>query len=353
MSGDVEARKLGEKLLLDVQVEGLGEVLSALRTLGSNPENGGATPDTTPFSIPELDSLVSKSSPTILELVSPAPTHHPSGAGKTSLLYLIIAHAILPATYPSLPSLNGQESTVILFDPLRHFSVPRLAIVILHILTSALGVPLSTLSASVKTSLLTLTSLSLDHVHVFHPSSWASTIATLRSLPTYLFDSTRHKSAHRRVHSLILEDVHAFTWSLRSSSSASAPSPAPHGRGTNPLSAPSKELTTELVRLRSLLQCHIVLTSPSILPSLFRPSVPTAWPAGVGVVRLGVRRVEVVRFAPEMGVEQAQAEGAQRWEVVQRGRFEVWRVGGVPGGEDEGFVFRVGAQGVEVEREGD
>jgi hypothetical protein len=26
MSGDVEARKLGEKLLLDVQVEGLGEV---------------------------------------------------------------------------------------------------------------------------------------------------------------------------------------------------------------------------------------------------------------------------------------------------------------------------------------
>jgi hypothetical protein len=313
-------------------------------------ENGETTPDTTSFSIPELDNLVPKSSPTILELVSPVPTHHPSGAGKTSLLYLIIAHAILPAAYPLVPSLNGQDSTVILFDPLHHFSVPRLATVILHILTNKLGVPLSTLSPSVKTSLLTLTSLSLDHVHIFHPSSWAPTIATLRSLPTYLFDSTRHKSSHRRVHSLILEDMDAFTWSLRSSHhSASAPST----KSTNPLSAPSKELTTELVQLRSLLQCHVVLTSPSILPSLFRPPVPTAWPAGVGVVRLAVRRVEVVRFAPEMGVEQAQAEGAQRWEVVQRGRFEVWRVGGGPGGEGEGFVFRVGAQGVEVEREGE
>lgn len=69
-------------------------------------------------------------------------------------------------------------------------------------------------------------------------------------------------------------------------------------------------------------------------------------------MRLGVRRVEVVRFAPEMGVEQALAEGGQRWEVVQRGRFEVRRVGGSLGGEGEGFVFRVGAQGVEVEREG-
>ncbi|KAJ4399644.1 hypothetical protein N0V91_009296 [Didymella pomorum] len=321
--------------------------------LGSESENGGATPDTTPFSIPELDSLVPKSLPTILELVSPAPTHHPSGAGKTSLLYLIIAHAILPAKHPSIPSLNGRESTVILFDPLRHFSVPRLATVILHILTTLLGVPLPTLSASVKTTILTLTSLSLDHVHIFHPSSWASTIATLRSLPTYLFDSTRHKSAHRRVHSLILEDMDAFTWSLRSSYSASRPSPAPIGRETtNPLSAPSKDLTTELVQLRTLLQCHVVLTSPSILPNLFRPPFPTAWPTGAAVVRLGVRRVEVVRFAPEMGVEQALAEGGQRWEVVQRGRFEVRRVGGSLGGEGEGFVFRVGAQGVEVEREG-
>lgn len=313
-------------------------------------EHGETNPSTTAFSIPELDSLVLDSSQTVLELVSPATTHHPSGAGKTSLLYLIIAYAILPRAFLSIPELNGQDSTVILFDPLRHFSVPRLATVILRILTNALGVPLSTLSSSVKTSLLTLTSLSLSHVHIFHPSSWASTIATLRSLPTYLFSSTQHQSSHRRVHSLILEDMDAFTWSLRSSAySASGPSKT----GVNPLSAPSKELTSELVQLRSLLQCHVVLTSSSILPGLFRPPVPVAWPAGVSAVRLRVRRVEVVRFAPEMGVEQAQAEGAQRWEVVQRGRFEVWRVGGGSGGEAEGFVFRVGAEGVEVEREGE
>lgn len=314
--------------------------------------NGDTVPDKSPFSIPELDTLVSKSSPTILELVSPTPTHHPSGAGKTSLLYLIIAHAILPAATPFIPSLNGQDSTIILFDPLHHFSVPRLATVILHILTTKLGVPISTLSSTVRASLLALTSLSLSHVHIFHPSSWASTLATLHSLPAYLFDSTAHESTHRRVHSLILEDVDAFTWALRASSQSNpstSASTTPSRTVANPLSAPSKELTTELVHLRSLLQCNIVLTSPSILPGAFRPPIPAAWPAGVGVTRLGVRRVEVLRFAPEMGIEQARAEGAQRWEVVQRGRFEVWKVGTGAGGEGEGFVFRVGAHGVEVE----
>lgn len=68
------------------------------------------------------------------------------------------------------------------------------------------------------------------------------------------------------------------------------------------------------------------------------------------VTRLAVRRVDVLRFAHEMSWEQASAEAAKRWEVVKRGRFECWKVGGVRDGF-EGFVFRVG-EGVEIERGG-
>ncbi|KAF1924587.1 uncharacterized protein M421DRAFT_23567, partial [Didymella exigua CBS 183.55] len=190
------ARRLGEKLLLDVEVEGLSADSDATNN--------------TPFSIPELDALVSNSSPTILELLSPTPTHHPSGAGKTSLLYLIIAHAILPPTFDSIPNLNGQDAAIILFDPLRHFSVSRLAIVTLDLLATKLGAPIATLSSTVQASLLTLTHSSLSHVHIFHPTSWPSLLATLRATPAYLFASPSHKSTRRRLHSLILEDIDAF-----------------------------------------------------------------------------------------------------------------------------------------------
>ena len=64
--------------------------------------------------------------------------------------------------------------------------------------------------------------------------------------------------------------------------------------------------------------------------------------------------MEVLKFAPEMSVEQAESEKGQRWEVVKRGRFECWKAGAAIVGRDretEGFVFRVGDAGVEIERE--
>ena len=67
---------------------------------------------------------------------------------------------------------------------------------------------------------------------------------------------------------------------------------------------------------------------------------------------MAVRRLEVLKFAREMDILQAEAEKGQRWEVASRGRFECWKIGaGARGGEGEGFVFRVGAYGVDIERE--
>lgn len=54
----------------------------------------------------------------------------------------------------------------------------------------------------------------------------------------------------------------------------------------------------------------------------------------------------MLRFAPAISVEQAEAERQQRWNIVQNGRFECWRVGS----DGEGFVFRVWGKGVDVER---
>lgn len=59
-------------------------------------------------------------------------------------------------------------------------------------------------------------------------------------------------------------------------------------------------------------------------------------------------------------MEEAEGERARRWDVVGRGRFECWKVGGTGavvgggGGKEEGrgFVFRVSKTGVGVEREG-
>ncbi|EAT80718.2 hypothetical protein SNOG_11674 [Parastagonospora nodorum SN15] len=181
------AKKLGEKLMAEVEVEDLSSIF---------------------FGIPEIDILFPSSTSPILELVSPPPTHHPSGAGKTSLLYLIIAHAILPTTFSSTP-LSGQNAAVILFDPLHHFSVPRLAKVIFTIISTTLHSAAKEIEP-LKPAIKTLIATSLLHVHIFRPQSWSATLSTLKSMPDYLFDEERHKSKHRRIHSIVLEDVDAF-----------------------------------------------------------------------------------------------------------------------------------------------
>jgi hypothetical protein len=65
----------------------------------------------------------------------------------------------------------------------------------------------------------------------------------------------------------------------------------------------------------------------------------------MSTTRLAVKRVDVLKFAPALCVEEAELESSQRWEVVKRARFECWKVGiGVRDGE--GFVFRIEEGGV-------
>jgi hypothetical protein len=307
-----------------------------------NSTDGTNTIHTSHFKIPEIDSLIISPGPPVLEIISPPPTHHPSRAGKTSLLYLVIAQAILPPSVASIP-LGGQEAAVIVFDPLHHFSVPRLAEIMLSLLNSRLLSTDQEVDESLKAEMKTIIKTSLQHLHIFHPQFWSSLLATLDSLPDYLFNQTTpHKSMHRPIHSIVLEDSDAFVWPIRNKNASNSTS-------SNTLATASTQLTIRLAKLTKLLSCAMVLTSQSTTPSTYRPALPTSWPQGMSVTRLAVRRVDVLKFASAMNVEEAERERLQRWEVVSRGRFECWKVG-VGTRDGEGFVFRVG-KGIVVERD--
>jgi len=329
---DEGARALGKKLLEEVQREPLSAVMHSLRELQPAVR----------FAIPELDALLPAGlNANILELISPPPAHHPSAAGKTSLLYLIIAQAILPPTSFSPPvALGGQHTAVVLFDPLNHFHVPRLASVAIHLLytrLSAAGIPID---RSTESQLKQLLRESLCHLHIFRPPSWSTLLATLRSLPAYLLDPARHQTLHRCVHSIILEDTDAYVSSIRNAGSGVADN-------GNSLSAASTQLTTHVQKLATLLSCAVILTSYSVAPSLVRPTLPASWPQGSLVTRLALRRVEMARFAPTVGIEEAESERQQHWEMVRQRPYVCRKVDiGAKGGE--GFSFRVGT-GVEIE----
>lgn len=295
------------------------------------------------FGIPKLSALMPSSSILVLELISPPLAHHSSGAGKTSLLYLIIAQAILPGSIFSSIATGGQSAAVILFDPLHHFSVLRLASVILNLLKSRLSAARVTIDESIRAELQEVLERSLLHLHIFRPQSWTSLIVTLRSLSKYLFDHSRHESMHRRIHSIILEDIDAFVGAIRN-----PPSGSSRGSNPNPLSTASTQLTTQLQRLSILFSCCTILTSHSVSASVFRPALPISWPLGTSVTRLALRRLEVIKFAPAISLEEAEVERQQRWQVVSKGRFECWKVGARVRGE-EGFMFKVGL-GVEIEK---
>ncbi|KAF2729177.1 hypothetical protein EJ04DRAFT_528001 [Polyplosphaeria fusca] len=374
-------QRFGERLVSEVEVETLSELFASLRE-SIDHEDLRST-----FGIPELDALLAPTQPQprpappqqqqqqpgnaassevpwrpdppqtqtprekpsqggpILELISPPTTQHPSPSGKTSILTLLTTLSILPSTLTSTP-LHGQSSTIILLDPLSHFSVPRLATAMTTHIHSCLHASHTPLTPPLRTAITSLVTRSLSHLHIFRPQSWSALLATLAELETYLLSPShahKHKSQHRAVRALIVDDVDAFAWALRASASSSE----------NPLANASARLTRHLVRLSRLLGCAVVVSARAVaMQGVYRAAMPVSWPKGVVVTRVAVRRVEVVRFAPGISVEEAGREAGERWEVVRRARFEVWRVGGRTEDGGEGFVFWVNDRGVGVERAG-
>lgn len=124
-----------------------------------------------------------------------------SAAGKSQLLYYLAAIAVLPAMIDNI-QIDGRNAAVVFIDTDGRFDADRLLSVARGIVQQRLKQP------DIGTILYT----SLQHVHVFRPTSSASLLATLQSLESYLFDLTRHLSTNRPLHAILIDSATAFFW---------------------------------------------------------------------------------------------------------------------------------------------
>jgi hypothetical protein len=270
----------------------------------------------------------------MVELISSGP-----GAGKTSLMYYIISVAILPATYSSTP-IGGHGSAVVVLDADNRFRIERLVEVMAMYVSSRLAD--DGVSQQKNTDgLRDLIHACLAHVQIFRLQSMQSLLATLRKIPEMLESRTAHRSAHRRLHSIILDSASAFFWQTR----------AAEENGTSTVTANETYalLVQELTTLSQRFSCAVVASSwdlgaGQVFTQSLRASLPTSW-SGFPTLRLALRRLPVPRFAVGMSFQEAEAEKEMRWEVLSRGRCEAWVLGG---SGLEGFFFQVG-KGVEFE----
>lgn len=254
----------------------------------------------------------------MIELTSTAP-----GGGKTHLLYLFTALAILPSR------VGGSEACVVIIDTDGAFSVPRLAQQVRDLFKKHSDV---IVDVDAGADLL----IALKHVHIFSPQSLASTTATLDSLPTYLFDKSRHYSFDRPVGFIALDSAAAFYWQAKAEEEDAALLSATTTSGAHkPQSkpAPYAQLTTSIKSASVALCCPVIFTAWHLGPvpptahhhgpgsNSLRPSVPSPL-SQVPTVRLIVQRVPVRKFPAGISIAEAQREAEDRQKAVEEGKFE-------------------------------
>jgi hypothetical protein len=320
-----------------------------------------------------------------------------SGAGKTQLLYYMTARAILPGTYGGI-SVGGLEAAVVWMDADDRFDVYRLRNVAREILRQAresadeeiLDKDTELFSDAQLTDLLTS---SLQHVHLFRPQSSTALLASLCTLDKYLYDLSRHHSASRPLHMLVIDSVTAFLWQDKLRDELARTEEIGRSRAeidqqralkrTFSLSDLYAEIVHELKRLQSRFGCAVIYTTivssgrppasntsgqsgppgpydrpPSKTPSL-RPALPAPW-GTFPVLRLVVHRDAVSPFPPAMSAHDARRDASMRQSVVRQGKFSAWVnawgreewprrvIDGVNWYNGGCFPFYVRATGVEV-----
>lgn len=215
-----------------------------------------------------------------------------SAAGKSQLLYYLAAIAVLPSTIDNI-QIDGRNAAVVFIDTDGRFDADRLFSVARDILRQKLKHHMVEQLSDAESILYT----SLQHVHVFRPTSSPSLLATLQSLKTYLFDTTRHLSANRPLHAILIDSATAFFWQdkLRDQIARVEEIGRPHteidhDRRTKQsfyISDMYAELVREMKRVKSMFGCAVVYTTTawvrraasSVGEDLvaFRCSLPPPW----------------------------------------------------------------------------
>jgi hypothetical protein len=263
-----------------------------------------------------------------------------SGAGKTHLLYLTITVAILPQFFADVP-LDGKGSAVVLLDTERRFSVQRLVEIMQQYITAK-----NTEAPEVKE----LITNSLQHLHIFQPHTMESTLATLSSLHDYMINSS-HQSAHRPLHSIVIDSASTFYWQGRAEEdTAQLASLEQNPGGPSPERPnPYSTLVQSLRKLSQTFSCAIIATTHVFSFNRSQPgssnlrTLPSPW-ASFPTTRLLLTREPVRKFARGMSVEEALKEQTGRQMVVEKARFCANLVG-----SNESFFFSVQNDSVVIE----
>ncbi|KAJ5561254.1 hypothetical protein N7461_000015 [Penicillium sp. DV-2018c] len=398
------AARLGERSLAEVHQEGLDELLSDLALVHEGPLSNGCHV----LGVPVLDSLLEVFAPNALSakggqhqsdsvpgqnrfmeqqaaedeemlLHSEAPVQYVdsstnvlfpytsgiktqqtpvleiasslSASGKSQLLYYLTALAILPRQYGDL-EIGGHEAAVAFIDTDDRFDADRLRTVTRGILLkrrAQLRPDVDTQPEDMEVhDLETLLVSSLQHVHVFRPQSSSALLATLRTLDSYLFDLSRHRSTARSLHMVAIDSASAFLWRDRLRDEVARTEEIGRPRADIEREREQKqsfqltdlynEVMTELKRLQCLFQCAIVYTATasggrasgpgyydqpqSRVPSL-RPALPMPWNTFPSL-RLIVHRSSVRPFPPSMTAHVAVNDAPSRQSVVQQGKISAW-----------------------------
>ena len=258
-------------------------------------------------------SRSSTSQPTI-ELMSLG-----AGDGKTHLLYHLCALAVLPR------SMSGKQECVVIVDTDGKFAITRLAAqiqLLLHLHSVEATHDLSEERLNIETASV------LKHIHIFRPQNLASTIATLDSLPSYLFNQDRHYSFDREVAFIALDSASAFYWQDRSETENAAFHAKTEASNAGNQISDCFKVAAALKRASKMFGCPAIFTTwylgpqqkagDGMVPRAFRPQIRPLQAS----LRLVVHRVPVRKFPAGLNLDGALREAADRQKAVAEGRFE-------------------------------
>ncbi|KAI5210807.1 hypothetical protein AUEXF2481DRAFT_42964 [Aureobasidium subglaciale EXF-2481] len=237
-------------------------------------------------------------------------------------------------------------------------SIPRLSQIILYnLLLQSPSIPLTKAQKHVHDT--------LNHIHIYSPTSLTSVIATLSTLPSY-FLSPSNFSHSRRLGAIILDSASSFYWDDRlASSSSSTTSASTAGVGKYPA------LASMLKRVSTTLQTPVLFTTDHLSPlsitptseSLTRssgrmalkPQLPHPWPNLPCLHLIITRNQEIARFERDVDAQTAikQAKTSDK-AVLLAAKFEITVNGHGDEGwmamtsGNEGFSVKIDGKGVEM-----